>query len=169
MLNLVPQSNSIDKLFAPFEQILNEVMQGTPLGWRQYANEPLSYGTESAPRCFALAAESFVDKKGGSYHCRISIPGVDPKDVNVQVEGTTITISGERKIDAQMAEATVLQSEGWYGSFQRTITVPKPVNLNEVKAEYRNGILEITAPISATALPRRIEVQAVPEVKQIES
>ena len=168
MLNLTSQYNSVDKLFAPFEQLFNEVLQGTPLGWRQYATEPASGATQAAS-CFALAVESFVDKKGGSYHCRISLPGIDPKDVNVQVEGNTLTISGERKMDPEMAEATVLQSEGWYGSFQRAIAVPRAVNLNDVKAEYRNGVLEITAPISASALPRRIEVQAASEPKQISS
>lgn len=169
MLNFTPQSNSIDKMFAPFEQLFSEVMQGTPLAWRQYASEPLPFATAPVPQCSALAVESFVDKKGGTYHCRISLPGVDPKDVNVQVEGTTITISGERKMDPQMAEATVLQSEGWYGAFQRRIAVPKAINLNEVKAEYRNGVLEITAPLDQSALSRKIQIQTAPDSKQIGS
>jgi HSP20 family molecular chaperone IbpA len=169
MLNLTSQYKSVDKLFVPFERLFSEILQDTPFAWRQYAPEPPSGLTQAAPSCFALAVESFVDKKGGSYHCNVSLPGVDPKDVNVQIEGDALTISGERKMDPQMAEAMVIQSEGWYGSFQRTIAVPKAVNLAEVKAEYRNGVLEITAPVDHSLSARKIQIRTAAEPKQINS
>lgn len=53
-------------------------------------------------------------------------------------------------------------SEITYGSFHRTITLPEGVDKDKLNAEYRNGMLEITAPIAAAALPRKVEIKSLP-------
>jgi HSP20 family protein len=114
---------------------------------------------------FIPAVETSIDKDGKKFHCQVMLPGIDPKDVNIQVLGNTLTISGERSNTREVKEADYLQREITYGSFQRTIELPEGVDKDKVNAEYRNGILEITAPISAASLPRKIEVKSLPAAK----
>jgi HSP20 family protein len=64
-------------------------------------------------------------------------------------------------------EADVVYREWMYDSFEREIALPEGVDRDKVSAEYRNGMLEITAPISAAALPRRVEVKGSQEARQI--
>jgi HSP20 family protein len=93
------------------------------------------------------------------------LPGVDAKDVNIQVLGNTLSISGERSSSRETKESDYLHREITYGSFQRLIELPEGVDKDKLTAEYRNGVLEITAPISAAALPRKIEVKSLPSAK----
>ena len=95
---------------------------------------------------------------------------IDPKDVNIQVHGDTLSVTGERKVTNESKEANYYHREISYGSFERAIALPEGVETDKINAEYRNGVLEITAPISAAALPRRIEIKsAQPESKQVAS
>lgn len=72
------------------------------------------------------------------------LPGVDPKDVDIQVQGNTLTISGERTNSREAREADFLQREITYGSFTRSLALPEGVDRERPSAEYRNGKLEIT-------------------------
>ncbi len=114
---------------------------------------------------FIPAVETSIDKDGKKFHCNVMLPGIDPKDVNIQVLGNTLTISGERSNTREVKEADYIHREISYGSFQRTIELPEGVDKDKVNAEYRNGVLEITAPIAAAALPRKIEVKSLPAAK----
>lgn len=84
------------------------------------------------------------------------LPGVDPKDVSLQVQGNTLTLSGQRFTSRETKEADFLHREITYISFQRRILLPEGVDKDKFSAEYRNGILEITAPIAAAALPCKV-------------
>jgi HSP20 family protein len=139
----------------PFSHILT----GTPLG---------PYDRQSAVMTLTPPVEWYLDEDGKAYHCRVSLPGVDPAEINVQVEGQVLSVSAERK-PVQARELKVMQSEMWYGTFQRTLKVPESVNLEQIKADYKNGVLEISAPLKASALPRRIEVQTASETPHITS
>jgi HSP20 family protein len=117
---------------------------------------------------FAPAVEAYVDKEGKKYVCRVTLPGVEPKDLQIQAQGNLLTIRGERKVTHRAKEAELFEEEIAYGVFERTLTLPEGVNSEKLTAEYVNGVLEIAAPVAATALPRKIEVKtAVPMTKQI--
>ena len=78
------------------------------------------------------------------------------------------TIRGERKVTNRVKEAELFEGEITYGVFERTFTLPEGVNVEKLMAEYVNGVLEITAPVAAAALPRKIEIKTtVPLTKQI--
>ncbi len=116
---------------------------------------------------FAPAVETYVDKEAKKYVCRVSLPGVEPKDVHIQAQGNVLTIRGERKLTHSAKEIELLEGEVVYGSFERTFTLPEGVLAEKLYAEYVNGVLEIMAPIAAAALPRKIEIKTVPFTKQI--
>src|SRR6266571_5094472 len=154
MTNLIPRDHFFQDLFdfrRDFDQIFNRF-----LSWPSTRGEPMLTSG------FAPAIESFIDKDGRKFHCQVMLPGVDPKEVNIQVLGNTLTISGERSTSRETKEADYLHREITYGSFERSLTLPEGVDKDRLTAEYRNGMLEITAPIAAAALPRKVEVKALP-------
>jgi len=154
MTHLIPRDNFFQDLFdfrRDFDQIFHRF-----LSWPSAQEEATSTAG------FSPAIESFIDREGKKFHCQVMLPGVDPKDVNLQVQGNTLTISGERSTSRETKEADYLRREITYGSFERSILLPEGVDKDKLNAEYRNGILEITAPIAAAALPRKVEIKALP-------
>jgi HSP20 family protein len=111
--------------------------------------------------------ETYVDKEAKMYVCRVSLPGVEPKDVHIQAQANVLTIR-ERKLTHSTKEIELLQGEVVYGSFERIFTLPEGVLDEKLNTEYLNGVLEITAPVAVAALPRKIEIRtAAPLIKQI--
>ena len=154
MTNLVPRDNFYQDLFdfrRDFDQIFHRF-----LSW------PSTHEEFSSTAGFTPSVECFIDRDSKKFHCQVMLPGVEPRDVNLQVLGNTLTITGERSASRETNEADYLRREITYGSFQRSFLLPEGVDKDKLNAEYRNGILEITAPISAAALPRKVEVKGPP-------
>jgi HSP20 family protein len=90
----------------------------------------------------------------------LEVPGVDAKDVQVQLQGDLLTIQGERQEDRSEASDTrYLRREQTRGLFQRTLQLPYAVQADKVKAQYRNGIMTITLPKAEEHVGRQIPVQ----------
>jgi len=161
MTNLVLRDSLLKDPFDfrwDFDRIFNGMLMERPF------REERINGTSAA---FAPAVESYVDKDGKKYHCRVSLPGIDPKEVQIHAQGSMLTIRGERKVERRSKDVDVFHEEISYGAFERTFTMPEGVDADKLSAEYKNGVLEITAPVAASALPRRIEVKTAPISKQI--
>lgn len=89
------------------------------------------------------------------YTVRAELPGLDPeKDVQINVSNGILTIHAERREQAETGQ----RSEFRYGSFQRSVRLPVNADEEGVRAEYSNGILEITVPLKGQPEPRRIEI-----------
>jgi HSP20 family protein len=99
---------------------------------------------------------------------RVEVPGIEQKDIDVQVENNTLTIRGERKFEKDQKEENFHRIERRYGSFMRSFTLPNTVDTEKVSANYENGVLEITLPKRAEAKPKQIKVN-VGGQKQIET
>ena len=93
------------------------------------------------------------------YLLTVEIPGVNEKDVAVDISGNTMTIKGEKKQEKEEKDKNYYRIERSYGSFQRVLSLPEDVNQEGVKAGFKNGVLSITMP--RKALPKG-------EVKQIQ-
>lgn len=145
-----------------FDDFFNRVFSS--VNWPWSSERP---ALTSGNFAFAPAIESYVDRDARKFVCRVVLPGVDPSEVNVQVQGNMLTISGERKLHREEKDVDYLHRELVYGTFTRTLTLPEGVEADKLTAEYRNGVLELTAPVSAAALPRRIEIKGAPKVKEI--
>jgi len=125
---------------------------------------------EVTPRTFfnfVPAVEAYVDKEAKKYVCKVSLPGVEPKEAQIHVQGNLLTITGERKYTRETKEREALHEEFAYGKFERVLELPEGVNTEKMSAEFVNGVLEITAPVAAIALPRKIEIKTAPFTKQI--
>lgn len=92
----------------------------------------------------------------------VDLPGVDPKDVEITLEGGVLTITGERFAQAEKADENVThrRTERGSGRFYRRFILPETVDAEKVKASDRHGVLEISIPKQAKALPRKIKVAA---------
>lgn len=101
-----------------------------------------------------------VIEHDADYEVRVSLPGVQPQDVNVMATGNTLSIRAQRKEEIELPREDYLLRERLPGTFSRSVTFPSPVNANEVNASLEHGVLTVRLPKSAEARPRRVEVQA---------
>lgn len=92
---------------------------------------------------------------------KAALPGIDPKDVNIEVNDNTLTLMAERRQEEKVEEGTYQWIEHQYGTFSRSITLPRHVDTEKIEARYNNGMLELTVPKKESAKPRRIELQTV--------
>jgi len=92
---------------------------------------------------------------GNAFVLRAQIPGVDAKDVNVEVTKEAVSISGEHRYEQQNQENGQYRSEFRYGKFHRVVSLPAAVQNDQVQAEYKDGILNLTLP-KVTEVPNKV-------------
>jgi len=99
---------------------------------------------------------------------RADIPGIDPKDVQIEVKDNVLSLSGERRSDTTEdadsdsstdSTSSTYRLERSFGTFTRSFALPRTVDAEKVDASYRNGVLQISLPKKAEAKPRQIEVK----------
>jgi len=140
-----------------FDELFNRLVTGRPVAeWPELPVFNKEFG-------FTPAVETYIDKQANKYVCRLTLPGIEPKDLAINTQGYVLTIRGERKFQHAVKEVEFAEREITYGQFERTITLPEGVLVEKLVAEYKNGVLEITAPMAAAALSRKIEIKALPE------
>ncbi|RUR75702.1 Hsp20/alpha crystallin family protein [Chlorogloeopsis fritschii PCC 9212] len=89
---------------------------------------------------------------------RAEIPGVEGKDLDVQVARESVSIAGETRHESKTEERGYFRSEFRYGKFQRTIPLPTPIKNDQVQAEFKNGILILTLPKAEEAKKRVVKI-----------
>lgn len=89
---------------------------------------------------------------------RADLPDLQEKDLDIRVENNMLTIRGERKFDQTVKQDNYLRIERAYGTFSRSFSLPNTVNPEGIKAEYRNGVLEIRMPKREESKPKQIRV-----------
>jgi HSP20 family protein len=162
MTNLVPRDPFFQNLFdfrRDFDQIFNRILLDKPI-WAE------NFIPEKAFE-FLPAVESYVDKEAKRYICRVSLPGIESKDVEINTVGNMLMIKGERKLTNTTRDFDFFHEEIRYGKFERTLELPEGIVPEKLVAEYHNGVLEITAPVTVAALPRKVEIKTVPLLKHV--
>ena len=102
-----------------------------------------------------MAATEVTSGEEG-WKVRMALPGIDPKEVHVDLQGNMLTVTGERAVNEKGVEQSV--SEIGYGRFERSFALPRNVETSKVSASFENGMLELTLPVSEESKPRRIEI-----------
>ena len=93
---------------------------------------------------FTPAAE--MQEKDDSIDLKLEIPGLESQDLDVQVTASAVAIKGERRQETKTQEQGMTRSEFRYGTFQRVISLPTRVQNDQVKADYKDGILHLHLP-----------------------
>ncbi len=129
MSNLIQRDNFFDSLF-------NNVAPG-------FFIRPL-HG-EGLPEASQIKIDIKEDDKQFIVHA--DIPGVDKENIDLSIEGATVTIRAEiKQHDEQHENGKVLRSERYYGSLARSFQLPDKINTEKAEASYKNGVLLLTLP-----------------------
>jgi HSP20 family protein len=113
------------------------------------------------------SVESYM--KGDKLTVRVDLPGIDPEFVDISIVGNQLTIKGDRKMGTEEKEGKEYFCEVFYGSFERTLTLPEGVEVDKIHAGYHDGVLEITMPAKGVALPKKIHIKAEGEKKEVKT
>ena len=133
MYGLVTRRSFAPSMFRGLESFHREI---DALFDGAFGNQETAPATEWAPR-----VETFA--KDDNVVVRADLPGVDPKEVDISLEGNVLTVSGERKAEHEDAD----YREVSYGRFERRIRVPNGTDAEKITAKYTNGVLEVTVPL----------------------
>ena len=114
--------------------------------------------TEEALTTTSLAPPVDIYEDEHKITLKIEVPGIDERDIDVHVEGNTLTVHGERKLEKEEKEENFRRIERQYGSFTRSFTLPGSVDLGQVSADYDKGVLKINLAKKAEAKPKQIKV-----------
>lgn len=101
-------------------------------------------GEEKIGLSFVPAAE--MTETPEAIHLKLELPGIDPKELNIEVTAEAVSISGERKSETKTEEKGMTRTEFRYGSFRRVIPLPVRIQNNNVNADYKDGVLNLVLP-----------------------
>ena len=110
----------------------------------------------TAPRRWIPAMD--LVEAGDHFLVRADLPGLSEEDVKIEVEDGVLTISGERKLEQETTQNGVTRVERAFGSFARSLTLPKGVDPSAVTASFDRGVLELRIPKPEERKPRRISI-----------
>jgi HSP20 family protein len=90
----------------------------------------------------------------------VELPGIEPADVDISVEDSTLTIRGERKFYQEVNEDSFHRVERRYGAFSRSLALPQTANADAIEASFDRGVLTVEIPKVEEAKPKKITVKA---------
>jgi HSP20 family protein len=135
--DLVTMQQAMDRLF-------DEAWEGRGTGWRRGAR------VATLPVDVYATADDLV--------ILASVPGLNPEDVEITIEGDTLTIKGETKPPLENVDYHI--QERRYGPFGRTLTLSMPVQADQAEAVFEKGVLKLTIPKAEELKPKVIKVQS---------
>ena len=134
----------IDRLFDDFTQ-----------GW-----PAMTRGWPTMARTPELMPSMDVAETDKEIEITAELPGLEEKDVQVNVVDNVLTIKGEKKSEKEEKDKNYRMFERSYGSFSRTLDLPAGINPDSIKASLSNGVLKVTVPRPAPAQVKKVEVKA---------
>lgn len=140
--------------YSPFRDLRNmqeQMNRLLDLAWSRESGEEMREGAWQPP------VDIFEDENG--VVIKAELPGIDQKDIEVRIEGNTLTIRGERKHGDEVRKESYHRIERYYGTFQRSFSLPQTINQENVKASCEKGVLTITLPKREDTKPKQINVE----------
>jgi HSP20 family protein len=130
------------------QERMNRLFDEAGRGWRP--EEPAATTTWS-PAVDIYETENEIVVKA-------ELPGVDRKDIALNLENNVLTLRGERRFEKETKEENYHRIERAYGAFSRSFSIPATVNEENIQAEYKDGILKIALPKKSQAKPKQIQI-----------
>ncbi|WP_227625094.1 Hsp20/alpha crystallin family protein [Fimbriimonas ginsengisoli] len=114
------------------------------------------FGSPSRPAATTLPVD--ITENDGKLYVRAAVPGIEPNELDIQIEKNVLTIRGEARAESTSQDEKVYRREVSYGSFGRSIRLPEGLNLDETQADFKNGIVTITLPRLPEEKPKSLKV-----------
>jgi HSP20 family protein len=114
------------------------------------------YGDDVAMGMWSPAVDMF--EKNDHLVIKAELPGMEKKDINLDLKDGVLTLRGERKHENQVQDENFYRREMSYGKFVRTFSLPSDVDPEKIKAEFQNGLLTIEVPKPEQHKPKQITV-----------
>lgn len=99
-----------------------------------------------------------IYEEGGDVVIKAELPGMKKEDIDVNISGNTVTISGEKKKEEKVEKKNYYSMERSYGSFTRTFRIPSEVHTDKAKANFKDGVLEVRVPKTEEAKKKEKKV-----------
>jgi len=152
-MSLIPWRSRDEETLSPvlrsFDQLFEDLLENF---W-----EPQRF-SRSMARILRPAMD--VAENENAYMIRIDLPGMKPEDVNIELEGDLLTISGEMGDTVEKEGDRYHYRERHYGSFKRSLRLPNIIDTEQADAKFENGVLTLTLPKRPEARPKRISIHA---------
>ena len=100
-----------------------------------------------------------VAETENDFEITVDLPGINPDEIDVELKGGDLWLTGERKREEQQKGKAYHRVEQWWGRFQRVIPLPSPIDEQQIEAHYKDGVLRIMAPKAAEARAKRIAIK----------
>jgi HSP20 family protein len=101
-----------------------------------------------------------IYEKDGNYVVKADLPGIEEKDMSVEIKDNILTISGRKEEEKETGDGDFYRVERSSGSFTRSLMLPDGVPADQVQAAYNKGVLTVTVPKPKQAQTKKIEVKA---------
>ena len=148
--------------FTPFRTPFNDltVLQNRLNSiFSEFARPEAESSNELSAGNFVPAVDVYEDAQ--HLTLKFEVPGIKPDDLDIRVEGRTLTVRGERKWNSEQKEENFHRVERRFGSFVRSFTLPATVDTENIQAQSEHGVLELTLNKKPEAKPKQIQVKAV--------
>jgi HSP20 family protein len=99
-----------------------------------------------------------VREDAANLYVEAELPGMQRKDIQIEVADNVLSIKGERRFEKKESKENYHFCESSYGSFYRSFTLPASVDADEIKAEYKDGMLSITLPKREEVKPKKVAI-----------
>ena len=106
-----------------------------------------------------LSPRMDISETESEYKIEVELPSINQQDIEVKIDNNILTVKGKREEEKEEKERTYYTRERYYGSFQRSVSLPNNVNPDDIKAKFDNGILHIRIPKKAQDNVRKIEIK----------
>ena len=136
------------------------VVRYEPWGLLNRLRRELDQSFETVARDASWTPPVDIHEEPNQFVVRADLPGVKPADIEITAEKGVLSLRGARNIEQQNDEGHYSRVERVSGKFVRTFTLPENVQTDAIKAQFKDGVLELTIPKVAKVEPRKIEVQA---------
>lgn len=124
-------------------------------------------GTSTGERHRSVALD--IADNGNAFEVHATLPGVKPEDVQVTVQGDTLTIRGQSSAEEERKDRNWVMRERRSGSFARSVTLPAAVNADQAQARFENGVLTLTLPKTEQAQAKQIPISGGSQAQQLPS
>jgi len=109
-----------------------------------------------------------VTETNDAFAIHVDLPGIDEADIEVQITGNRLTVSGRREAEETREGDRYVAIERAYGAFNRSFVLPDSADTEQVEAELRNGVLEIKVPKRVEMKGRKVSIQSSSKAREIE-